>query len=275
MTKHLRHPSGRRLRNQSQFAAQQFQSLQPLRLFGGDIAARFFHHEWRDQQRTVLGSSQRKQQLHSVAVAPGCTEQDVGIQGQTGGPLDELPELMARLSIRLRGRGSDEARFAARVAVLISKVVAGDPLTRGRAAIRLGYLQRMRSLTPEEGISFGKAVWSKRESDSTLPQDTSLLAHALFDIPGHDKDDLTRLFRSNVVEKALSGVVSPDPITEIVGATRARSGSSPRAEWNPANRPGRRPHASFMRRRRSPNGHFVMDSSRRFHTPTSAAAARS
>ncbi len=149
-----------------------------------------------------------------------------GIQGQTGGPLDEWPELTARLSIRIKGRGSDEARFAARVAVLISKLVAGDPLTRGRAAIRLGYLQRMRSLTPEEGISFGKAVWSKRESDSTLPQDTSLLAHALFDIPGHDKDDLTRLFRSNVVEKALSGVVSPDPIKEIVSATRARSDGS-------------------------------------------------
>jgi tetratricopeptide (TPR) repeat protein len=149
-----------------------------------------------------------------------------GIQGQTGGPLDEWPEVMARLSARISGRGSDEAGFSARVAVLISKVLAGDPLTRGRAAIRLGYLQRMRSLTPEEGISFGKAVWSKRESDSALPQHTSLLAHVLFDIPGHDKDELTRLFRSNVLDKALSGLVSPDPITEIVGATRARNDGS-------------------------------------------------
>jgi tetratricopeptide (TPR) repeat protein len=149
-----------------------------------------------------------------------------GIQGPAGGPVDEWPEVMARLRCRIRGRGSDEVRFAARVAVLISKLIGGDPLTRGRAAIRLGYLQRIGSLTPEEGISFGKAVWSTRESDSALPQHTSLLAHVLFDIPGHDKGDLTRLFRSNVVAAALSGLVSPDPIAEIIGATRARSDGS-------------------------------------------------
>jgi hypothetical protein len=149
-----------------------------------------------------------------------------GIQGQTGGPLDEWPEVMARLPCKIGGRGSDEARFASRVAVLISKLIGSDPLTRGRAAIRLGYLQRIGSLTPEEGISFGKAVWSIRESESALPQNTNLLAHVLFDIPGHDKDDLTRLFRSNVVATVLSGLVSPDPIKEIIGATRPRSDGS-------------------------------------------------
>jgi hypothetical protein len=145
-----------------------------------------------------------------------------GIQVQTGGPVDEWPELMARLPGGIAGRGSNEAGFAARVAVLISKVMSGDSLTRGRAAIRLSCLQRMGSLTPEEGIAFGKAVWSKRESDSVLPELTGLRADTLFDISGHDKEDLTRLFRGKVVATALSGPVSPDPLAEIIGATRAR-----------------------------------------------------
>jgi hypothetical protein len=176
--------------------------------------------------RALLATPPRERQGLLLEILNLPLPDERGIQGQTGGPLDEWPEVMARFPGRIRGRGSDEAGFTARVAVLLSKLICGDPLTRGRAAIRLGYLQRMGSLTPEEGISFGKAVWSKRESASAFPQHISLLAHVLFDIPGHDKSDLTRLFRSNVVAKTLSGLVSPDPITEIVGATRARSDGS-------------------------------------------------
>jgi len=61
-----------------------------------------------------------------------------GIHGQGGrGPLDEWPELMGSLPDRVGGRGSDEIRFAARVATLISKVMDGEPLIRERAALRL------------------------------------------------------------------------------------------------------------------------------------------
>ena len=151
-----------------------------------------------------------------------------GIQGQAGarGPLDEWPEVMAQLPGRIGGRGTDESRFAARVAVLISKVIDGDPLTRERAAIRLALLQQMGSLTPKESIEFGHAVWSKRESDAALPQHITLLPHVLLDIPGHDKLDLKRLFRSNVVDNVLSGLVNPDQLREIVAACRLKSDGS-------------------------------------------------
>jgi hypothetical protein len=93
-----------------------------------------------------------------------------GIHGQGGrGPQDEWPEVMTSLPGKIGGRGSDEVKFAARVAVLILKLIDGDPLTRERAAFRLACLQRMGSLSPEESISFGQAVWSRRESDSALP----------------------------------------------------------------------------------------------------------
>jgi tetratricopeptide (TPR) repeat protein len=149
-----------------------------------------------------------------------------GLHGLAEGPLGEWPEVLAHLPARTGGRGLDEPGFTARVASLITKAINGDPLTRGRAVNRLCYLQQAGSLTPEEGVSFGKAVWSKRESDSDLPQDTGLLAHALFDIPGRDKDDLTRVFRSKIVTTALSGSAGPDAIREIIGATRKRNDGS-------------------------------------------------
>jgi tetratricopeptide (TPR) repeat protein len=150
-----------------------------------------------------------------------------GIHGQGGrGPLDEWPELMGSFPDRIGGRGSNEIRFAARVATLVSKIMNGDPLTRERAALRLACLQQRSSLTPQESISFGQALWSKRESESALPQHTNLAPHVLFDIPGHDNEDLLLLFRHHVVDKALSGLVSPDPLREIVAASRKKSDGS-------------------------------------------------
>jgi len=86
------------------------------------------------------------------------------------------------LSGQNKSRGSDEAGFTARVAVLLSKLICGDPLTRGRAAIPLAICNEW--VTTPRKVSHLEAVWSKRESASAFPQHISLLAHVLFDIPG-------------------------------------------------------------------------------------------
>jgi hypothetical protein len=151
-----------------------------------------------------------------------------GLTGPAQGPLDEWPELLAHPATRIQLGNLDQPSFAARVNTLITRVRTGDPLSRGRAVIRLSYLQAVGALIPEQGISFGEAVWSKRDSDSGLPLHTSLRAFALFDIPGHDRDDLTRAFRSKIVTPALSGSTSPDLIQEIVGASRIRGDGSQR-----------------------------------------------
>lgn len=176
-------------------------------------------------QRSLLAVSPQHRKLLVLEILELPLPDERGLKAATAdrGPLDEWPEVMARLPIDPAGRRSDEGRFAARVSVLNSKVSNGDRLTRGRAAIRLARLQLVGSLNEQESISFGQALWSRRQSDETLPQDTGVLAHVLFDIPGHDKEEVKRVFRSNVLDKLWPGLQSPETLTEVVGATRRRS----------------------------------------------------
>lgn len=128
-----------------------------------------------------------------------------GIQGQAHAkgmtPQHEWPELMLHLP-KIAGPPSDPAAFASRVAVLISKIRTGDGLTRERATIRLAYLYKMLLLTAEEAKSFGEAFWSIPEFRSNVFREISLSPRVVFDLPGSNSAELTKLFRSSVLEKA-------------------------------------------------------------------------
>lgn len=150
-----------------------------------------------------------------------------GIHGQgVRGPWDHWPEIMYIFPENIGVKRPQGPEFAARVAACISKLSGTDPLTRERAALRLARLHRWGSLTSEESTSFGQAVWSDRESESTFPKNTNLNPHVFFEIPGPDKDHLAQLFRINVLDKALSGLPDPDQLREIAAACRLKKDGS-------------------------------------------------
>jgi hypothetical protein len=124
----------------------------------------------------------------------------------------------------ITGRPSDQARFVARVALLISKVRTGDSFTRERAVLRLCALHSAGALTPEEAESFGQALWSQRDSDAGLPAGTGLLPHAFLALPGSDQEGIERLFRARIFDGNWS--LNPEFLTVIVGATQIRSGGT-------------------------------------------------
>lgn len=149
-----------------------------------------------------------------------------GIQAQAGaaGPEREWPEITPQLPKTIR-RPSDEAGFASRVSVLISKVSTGDLFTRERAIIRLACLYRRADVLTEEEVKlFREGLWSKRDPSSALPLGFSRLPDIFFELPA-DKEELTRLFR-NILTKESAGPISLELLRTITYATRIRKDGS-------------------------------------------------
>jgi len=146
-----------------------------------------------------------------------------GVYGRGArGAHDEWPELMLKLLDETERFRADEMGLSTRISTLLSKINESDSLTRERSALRLLVLFRMHLLTDQQSTAFGQALWSKRESNSSFPQDTGLAPHVFFDIPGHDQADVERVFRINVVAKAVSGSAGPDELREIAAACREK-----------------------------------------------------
>jgi hypothetical protein len=192
--------------------------------------------EWRRQFR-LFGSFKNFLDRSFSAVSPtdrGSVLLDIvnlplpderGIQGESrvkgATPADEWPEMMLPPIV---GRSSDQAAFASRIAVLISKVRTGDGLTRERAAIRLAYLYGVGTLTADEAKSFGEAIWSIPEFQSDVFRQIALRPRVVFDLPGSNKAELTALFRSSVLERTWEGL-SVESLGAIADAATIRDGS--------------------------------------------------
>ena len=70
------------------------------------------------------------------------------------------------------GSDFDRSAWFAPIAKLVRVVKDGSPEARKRAALRLAKLHEIDGLTSEESEAFGKALWSRINSDKGLPSDT-------------------------------------------------------------------------------------------------------
>lgn len=70
------------------------------------------------------------------------------------------------------GSDFDRSAWSAPIEKLVRVVKNGSPEARKRATIRLAKLYEIDGLTSEESEAFGKALWSRINSDKGLPSDT-------------------------------------------------------------------------------------------------------
>ncbi len=179
-----------------------------------------------DRSLSAVFPPDRGSLLFEIVNLPLPDERGIKERSQVKGasPLHEWPELMSHLP-RIVGRSSDQAAFASRIAVLVSKVRTGDGFTRERATIRLAYLYRVGTLTGDEARSFGEAFWSVPEFQSDVFRQIGIRPQVLFDLPGTNKPELTKLFRSTVLDQAWTGL-SVECLGAIVDATAIKSDGS-------------------------------------------------
>ncbi len=175
-----------------------------------------------DRSFSAVSPADRGALLLEIVNLPLPDERGLHGQSQARGttPLHEWPELMSRLP-RIVGSSSDQAALSSRIAALASKVRIGDGLTRERAAIRLAYLYGIGALTADEARSWGEVFWSIPEFQSDVFRQVCIRPRLLFDLPGGNKAELTKLFRSSVLENLWSGL-SVECLWAVADATQAK-----------------------------------------------------
>jgi hypothetical protein len=159
----------------------------------------------------------------------------------------DWPETAERLPEPSMSRPTPDTHFAARVSALIQKVSDADQENRNRAARRLARLYIGGALNFAEAERFGKALWSRRNSDTDLPSDTSFYSHMFLLLPSPDKQATRALFMAHS-----HAPLSAHCLVSLAGATRKQKDGSRgleltkeetldllRAilEWHPKNEP--------------------------------------
>jgi hypothetical protein len=137
---------------------------------------------------------------------------EVGIPSQMAQDWPETAECLPEPPI---ARPTPDMNFAARVSALIQKVTDADQENRGRAARRLARLYIGGALNSAEAERFGKALWSRRKSDTDLPSDTSFYSHMFLLLPSPDKHATRALFMARSHDPA-----SAHCLVSLAGATR-------------------------------------------------------
>lgn len=133
----------------------------------------------------------------------------------------DWPETAERLPESPISRPTPDTHFAARVSALIQKVSAADEENRNRAARRLARLYIGGALNSAEAEGFGKALWSRRKSNSDLPTDTSFYAHMFLLLPSPDKHATRSLFMARSHDPS-----SAHYLVSLAGATRRQKDGS-------------------------------------------------
>lgn len=106
----------------------------------------------------------------------------------------DWPEPSKWLRESVTSRPAPDTQFAARVSSLIEKTTSADTENRSRAVLRLATLFTAGTLSPEEAVRFGTALWSRRASENGLPADTTLYSHMFLVLPSPDREMALSLF---------------------------------------------------------------------------------
>lgn len=106
-------------------------------------------------------------------------------------------------------------RWSRRVSDLSMLAKTEIGLGRHRSLLRLMRLHDWGMLTANEAKLFGEAIWSRREKEGGLPEDTGLLPHVFLSLPCPERAVALAAFEANVVKITESGQPHPDHIVAL------------------------------------------------------------
>ncbi len=144
-----------------------------------------------------------------------------------GGRDEDWPELIEIIGKSSIVRAPSEADFHVRILELIEKLHSPDPLSRGRAALRLTCIYEAGAMNNVEAIEFGNALWSRRHSTTEFPAETNLLPHVFLIVPAPDTKLANDLFRIKVVIPLANNQISREALAALREASHRDMG--PRA----------------------------------------------
>jgi len=101
----------------------------------------------------------------------------------------------------------ERSAWTAPIANLLRVVEHGTPEARKRAVVRLVKLYEINGLTTEESDAFGKALWSRLDSQKGLPSDTEFLDFGFLHFPETEEGLAKENFRQYVLSADFPRVV--------------------------------------------------------------------